>query len=132
MIDCWLLAGTWGVKVHSRLFCCPAVRLLLAFQRLLRCTPTAATPFGNAAGRGGRGGRGGGRGGGNGGGGRIEAYVSPSMLENPWAALERRLLGGGSAGGPQQQQQQQHAGAPYGSAGEGRLSVEGAADRPWH
>lgn len=70
------------------------------------------------AGRGrGRGGRGGGQGGGSGPG--IEAFYSPSMLENPWEALERRLL-------PQNGQQ---ASTPD---EQGCLDPEGAADRPWH
>ena len=57
------------------------------------------------------------------------------MLENPWEALERRLLGAGQA----------HGAAPPGGPPaavpgsgspdpelEGRAAAEGAADRPWH
>lgn len=88
---------------------------------------------GCAGGRGGGRGRGG-RGGGNGGAGGIEAFVNPSMLENPWEALERRLLGGaGSRGQPQQWQQEPQR--PRGASpqeGEGRAAAEGALDRPWH
>lgn len=71
------------------------------------------------AGRGrGRGGRGGGQGGGSGPG--IEAFYTPSMLENPWEALERQLL-------PQNGQQ-----ASPGHEERGVLDPEGATDRPWH
>ncbi|PRW57161.1 Hydroxyproline-rich glyco family isoform 2 [Chlorella sorokiniana] len=102
--------------------------------------------FGGGRGRGGGrqnfgGGRGGGRGrGGRGGGnssggGGIEAFFNPSMLENPWEALERRLLGGvgnGSAAQQRQQQHKRHWGPEGGGEGEGRAAAEGALDRPWH
>lgn len=56
------------------------------------------------------------------------------MLENPWEALERRLLGGAGSGG-QPQQWQQEPQRPRGASpqeGEGRAAAEGALDRPWH
>lgn len=54
--------------------------------------------------------------------------MNPSMTENPWAALERQVFGdaaaSGGGDGPAPQQ-------PTGGD-EGRLSVEGLVDRPWH
>lgn len=79
-----------------------------------------------AGGRGGGRGRGG-RGGGNSGGGGIEAFFNPSMLENPWEALERQLLGGAGSGGDPH-----HKRGWDGEDGEGRAAAEGALDRPWH
>lgn len=85
------------------------------------------------AGRGGRG-RGGGRGGGSSGSGGqgIEAFFNPSMLENPWAALEHQMLPGRQQPVPARPAA---SGAPTldaGSSEQGRLDPDGAADRPWH
>lgn len=90
-----------------------------------------------AGGRGGRGRGSGGRGGGREGGGRegsggggAEAFFNPSMLENPWEALERRLLPQACAA---QEQQRAAVGSPSADPElEGRGASEGAADRPWH
>ena len=78
-------------------------------------------------------------GGGGGGGGGIEAFFSPSMLENPWEWLERRMLGGQQQQQQQQGQQQQGQGQGQGgpqpaaaAAMQGRAADEGALDRPWH
>lgn len=97
-------------------------------QQLYSGQPPPANQYGGrgGGGRGGRGGRGGGRGGGGTAG--IDAYVNPSMTENPWAALERRVLGGTAASSSRGGLAVQH---PPGGE-EGRLSAEGAADRPWH
>lgn len=83
------------------------------------------------------GGRGGGRGSGRGEGRGAEAFFSPSMLENPWAHLERKL------GLPppalpaalqlqEEQQQEEEVAGEDGERTAGRLSEEGAQDRPWH
>lgn len=51
------------------------------------------------------------------------------MLENPWDALERRMLGGAA----QQWKEQAGSGLPSPDPDrEGRGAVEGAMDRPWH
>lgn len=93
----------------------------------------ALPPPGRGLGRqergGGQGGRGraGGRGRGSGhrGASGIESYFSPCMLENPWVHLEAR-----------QQRPVPPPPAPPEVAPiterAGRLSEEGAADRPWH
>ncbi|GAB4818958.1 hypothetical protein N2152v2_006004 [Parachlorella kessleri] len=77
-----------------------------------------------------------------------EAFFSPSMLENPWADLERRLgVGSAVSLAAKQQQEQQDPGqqpdgllsseadaeaAALGKSSEGRLAAEGFVDRPWH
>ncbi len=72
-----------------------------------------------------------------------EAYYSPSMVENPWAELEKRLgVPPPRRGSPSRQQLQQSQAAASPAAGleargeaaaEGkRLAAEGALDRPWH
>ena len=54
------------------------------------------------------------------------------MLENPWEALERRLLAGAGNGGTAQQEHKRSWGPGSGEEGEGRAAAEGALDRPWH
>jgi hypothetical protein len=75
------------------------------------------------AGRGGRG-RGSGRGGGGGRGQGGDGFFNPSMLENPWAALERQKLHISPQIGV--------AAADSNDGESGRLDPNGVADRPWH
>ncbi|KAI3438176.1 hypothetical protein D9Q98_000613 [Chlorella vulgaris] len=74
-------------------------------------------------GRGGRG-RGSGRGGGGGRGQGGDGFFNPSMLENPWAALERQKLHISPQIGV--------AAADSNDGESGRLDPNGVADRPWH